>query len=116
MLKLDHPPMFGLYIRNVLRAIGIEMYDFLPSIGELVLPVAVPFGLGLPPRIAPTAAAVSPMPNPDFSAPGHHWLSAGWTLSGKARLRFVWISVYERKFHTGIDNPCPSLHAPSPAA
>lgn len=57
MLKLDHPPMLGLYIRNVLRAIGSEMNDFLPSIWKLVLPV-----LRRSARVCPTGRSIRILP------------------------------------------------------
>ena len=55
--------------------------DLLRIKGKLVFPSTVPLGFILPPRVAKAAPFVSPVPNPDFSAPCNHLSSANRTLA-----------------------------------
>jgi hypothetical protein len=100
MLEFDYPPMLGINICNVLGAVAGMMNNFLPSIGEFRLPFEVSLCFVFPPRVAAGATSlVSPMPNPDFSAPGNHRVIANRTLARKIGLSFLALPVDEREFH-----------------
>ena len=92
--------MLGLDICNVLGAVGGLVNNFLPSIREFRLPFEVPFCFVFPPRVVAGATSlVSPMPNPDFSAPGDHRVIANWTLACKIGASFLALPIDEREFH-----------------
>ena len=99
MLELDYPTMIGLHICNVLFSVLGLVDKFPPLAGELVLPIAVPFGLGFPPDVAVTSFKMSPMPDPDISTSRHHSRTAKWTFARKTRFGFSALSVNECKFH-----------------
>jgi len=44
MLKLNYPAIWGLHVCDVPLAVVIELDNFLPIFGKLVLPVAMPWG------------------------------------------------------------------------
>lgn len=94
--------MLGLDICNVLGAVVCLVNNFLPSIGECCLPVAVPFCFVFPPRVAEAPSLVGPMPNPDFSALGNHRVIAIRTAARKIGLSFLALSVDAREFHTNV--------------
>jgi len=52
MLKLIGQPEIGMYIRDVLFPRNVKSNNFLPGEREFILPVAMPFCLGLPPPVA----------------------------------------------------------------
>ena len=81
MLELDHPTMSGSYIRDVLLPVFAWMDNLLPVDGELSLPIAVPFGFVLPPKVTEAPSSVSPVPSPDFSAFWNHRITARRTLT-----------------------------------
>ena len=81
MLELDYPTMIGLHICNMFLSVLGLVVNFPPLAGELVLPIAVPFGLGFPPEVAVTSAKMGPMPDPDISTFRHHSGTANWTFA-----------------------------------
>jgi hypothetical protein len=80
MLKLDHTPVPGPYIGNVLFTVVGPVDNLLPLDGKLVLPLTMPLGLRLPPMVTSAFSEMSPMPNPEFSAFRHHSGTANGTL------------------------------------
>jgi len=81
VLEFNHPTITGLHVCDVSFTVFGVVNDFLPFIGKLVFPGAVPFCFVLPPRVAEAASLVSPMPHPDFSALGNHRMIASRTLA-----------------------------------
>src|SRR4030095_6716433 len=67
MLKLQHPPMRGLYVRDVLFAVDGLKNDFLALAGEGRLPGPVPGGFGLP-AVIDDSWWMRPMWHPDLPA------------------------------------------------
>ena len=113
MLELDYPTMIGLHVCNVLFPVLGLVGNFLPLAGELVLPIAVPFSLGLPPEVAVTFSKMGPMPDPYISTFRHHSGTATWTFPGKAQRRFSALSINECKFH--FQTPRIAANTPTPA-
>ena len=99
MLELDYPTTICLHVCDVPLTGFCWVDNLLPVGGKLSFPSAVPFCFVLPPRVAEAASLVSPMPNPLFSALGHHWVIAKQTLARKAGLRFSALSVDVCEFH-----------------
>jgi hypothetical protein len=113
--EIPEPPTALLVLAGLLAAIsGVRMWGwchFLPISGRLVFPRAVPLSFILPPRVAKTPPLVSPLSNPDFSAPCNHRSSAARALACKIRLSFLALHVNESKFHAGSDLKPPNLGA-----
>lgn len=81
MLELEYPPTICLHIRDVsLTALGI-LDDLLPIRWKLVFPSTVPLRFILLPRIAMARSLVSPVSDPDFTAPCNHRSSTARTLT-----------------------------------
>lgn len=81
MLELYHPTTRGFHVCDMTFT-GLGMLDnLLPVSWKLVFPGAMPFRFVLPPRIANATLLMSPVANPDFSAPCNHQSSAARTLA-----------------------------------
>jgi hypothetical protein len=81
MLEFEYPTTICLHVRDVALTVLAIVDDLLPISGELVFPSTVPLRFILLPRIAMATPFVSPVPNPDFTAPCNHRLSAARTLA-----------------------------------
>ena len=63
VLKLNCPAICGLHVCDVsLTVVGV-LDNLLPIFGKLILPVAVPWGFILPPRITIAGRLMSPVPS-----------------------------------------------------
>jgi hypothetical protein len=81
VLELDHPTTRGFHVCDMTFT-GLGVLDILlPISRKLVFPGAMPFRFVLPPRIANATLFMSPVANPDFSAPCNHQTSADWTFA-----------------------------------
>jgi hypothetical protein len=81
VLELNHPTIMGLHVCDVSFTVLGVAEDLLPISGKLVFPSTVPLRFILPPRVAKATPFVSPVPNPDVSAPCNHQSSAARTLA-----------------------------------
>ncbi len=98
MLKFNYPPLIGLYICYVFLSVIGLVDNFLPAVGKLSFPSAVPFGFVLPPGIACATSFVGPVPDFDFSALWNHRLTASWTVAEQIGLRLFALSFDDSKF------------------
>jgi hypothetical protein len=100
MLKLDHSPVLGSHIGDVLFAAFIPMDDLLTFAGKLVLPCAMPFSFGFPPVITGAPPKVCPVPDPNVSTFRDHGRTATRTFARETWLGFFAVSFSKSKSHS----------------
>ena len=76
------------------------MNELLPCLRKLILPRAMPLGLGLSSGGTPIAHPVRPVPDPYLAALGDYLSLAATALSRKARLCFLASAVDDRELHS----------------
>ena len=72
VLDLDVDPVWRLDVRPMDFPVLCDMRDFPAFFGKVVLPLAVPFGLVLPPGIAVASSFMGPMMNNAGTTLGHY--------------------------------------------
>lgn len=80
-------------------AIGCDVGDFTPLGGKQILPVAVPLGFVLPPRVAVLLVSVGPVVNHAGTAFGDHAGAARGAQAFALREGFAAIGIYESELH-----------------
>jgi hypothetical protein len=104
MLKLKHPPLIGLYIRDMPLPIFSLMDNLLPIDGKPVFPLTMPFSLLFPPMITLAPSEMPPMMHPNISTPWNHRTTAELADARKTPLSILTLSINERIFHIPTPN------------